>query len=231
MYVVLPVFVFIAVLFSTSVSADTPLAGHTIGIDAGHGGGESGAVGYCEGVPVAENLVNEAVRNELTTLIEAAGGFVHTIEQLPTRKARVADAEAGGSEILISIHHNGSSNVGADYTQSFVTQKNDRDLAKKIHPNLVSALQIADKGIKNDGYGMTVYGSLPGVLTESYFITNPKNACDFLAYKNGTTTKTLVEKEAEAMYNGLLEYFAPAPDDGGNTGGSCSPGKERQGKC
>jgi len=227
---------FIGVLFLAVVAttqANTPLTGHKIGLDAGHGNGETGAVGYCGKTAVPEYLVNEAVRSELTTLIEDAGGIVHPIEQLSTRKARVENAETYGSEVLISIHHNGSSNTSADYTQSFVTQKNDRDLAKEIHPLIASAIGVGDKGIKNDGYGMTVYGSLPGVLTESYFITNKDAACDFIDYQNGVLD-TRVHKEAQAMFDGLMNYFdASGGNDGGDTsdGGNCSPGKQRQGKC
>jgi N-acetylmuramoyl-L-alanine amidase len=72
----------------------------------------------------------------------------------------------------------------------------------------VRALGLPDKGIKNDGYGMTVYGKLPGILTESYFITNTTAACDFLNYRDNGATNTRVQKEAQAMYNGLLAYFS-----------------------
>ncbi len=188
-----------------------PLAGKIIALDAGHGGGETGAVGYCirSGFPtvkVLESDVNLAVRAELTTLLTNAGATAYPVAPLSTRKARVADAENAGSNVLISIHHNGSSNTSADYTQSFVTQKNDKDFAKYIHPLLVSAFG-PDKGIKNDGYGMTVYGSLPGILTESYFITNTNAACDFLNYQ-ADASDTRVQKEAQALYNGLLAYFS-----------------------
>ncbi|MCH8050361.1 hypothetical protein IIB51_03110, partial [Patescibacteria group bacterium] len=68
-----------------------------------------------------------------------------------------------------------------------------------------------------DGYGMTVYGSLPGVLTEAYFITNTDAACDFVG------DRTRVHAEAQAMHDGLMEYFTQSggDDDGnGNKGGN-----------
>jgi len=194
-----------------------PLAEKIIALDAGHGGGETGAVGYCDDsthvhVAVLESDVNFAVRAELATLLTKAEASPYLVQQLSTRKERVADAESAGSNVLISIHHNSSSNTSADYTQSFVTQKNDKDFAKYIHPLLVLAFG-PDKGIKNDGYGMTVYGSLPGILTESYFITNTTAACDFLNYQADiqagvSISGTRVQKEAQAMYNGLLAYFS-----------------------
>jgi len=216
-------------LFAISANAASVFDGKIIALDAGHGNGESGAVGYCGDVEVLESEVNLAVRAELKTKIESVGGTVHEVAQLSSRKDRVSDAEGIGSDILISIHHNGSSNTSADYTQSFVTQKNDRELAKPIQSALVAALGLTDKGIKNDGYGMTVYGSLPGVLTESYFITNTDAACDFLDYKAGATN-TRVQTEAQAMFDGLAEYLSASSSDGGDNGGSGNGGGNGKGK-
>src|SRR3989344_5043262 len=196
----------LALLLALPVGAATPLTGKTIALDAGHGGGENGASGYCNGVQVTEAEVNLAVRAELKALLITSGASVHDVEQLSSRHDRVADAEAAGSDVLVSIHHNGSSDTSVDYTQSFVTQRNDKALASPIHAALLAALELPNKGIKNDGYGMTVYGSLPGVLTEAYFITNTAAACDFLNYTNGATNAR-VQKEAQAMHDGFLEYF------------------------
>ena len=208
--------VVLALIITTAlpVSAATPFDGKIIALDAGHGGGETGAVGYCERTPVVEADLNLAVRAELEKILDANGAAYHDVAQLDSRQDRVADAEAAGSDVLISIHHNGSTNTSADYTQSFVTQRNDKIFASYIHPLIVNALGLPDKGIKSDGYGMTVYGSLPGVLTESYFVTNADGACDFLNYQSGATD-TRVHKEAQAMYDGLLAYFTANTGGGG----------------
>ena len=194
-----------AVVIATSsfvLATDNPLLGKTIALDAGHGGGETGAIGYCGTEAAVEADVNIAVRSALEAKLITAGANVFEVPQLSSRKERVAAAEAAGSDVLISIHHNGSSNFTTDYTQSFITQKNDKELALPIQSALVAALGLPNKGIKNDGYGMTVYGRLPGVLTEAYFITDTDEACDFLG------SKTRIETEAEATYTGLVQYFS-----------------------
>ena len=203
-----------ALLVALPAHAATPFDGKLIALDAGHGGGETGAIGYCDGTPVVEADVNSAVRGELEELLAANGAAYHEVAPLASRQDRVADAEAAGSSVLISIHHNGSTNTAADYTQSFVTQKNDKVFASYIHPAIVNALALPNKGIKNDGYGMTVYGSLPGVLTESYFVTNTDGACDFIEYQNGAVNSR-IHKEAQAMYDGLLAYFSANTGGGG----------------
>ena len=204
----------LALLLTLPVGAATPFDGKIIALDAGHGNGETGAVGSCNGTSVVEADVNIAVRSELEKILTANGVAYHDVVQLDSRQDRVADAEAAGSDVLISIHHNGSTNISADYTQSFVTQRNDKIFASYIHPAIVDALGLPDKGIKNDGYGMTVYGSLPGVLTESYFVTDTDGACDFIDYQNGATN-TRVQKEAQAMYDGLAAYFSANTGGGG----------------
>lgn len=204
----------VAFVFSTATAA-SPLLGMVVALDAGHGnGGEVGATGYCNGVAVYESDVNIAVRSLLKSKIDADGGSGYEVAQLASRSDRVADAEAQNADVLVSIHHNGSSNTTADYTQTFVTQKNDKELAKYVHPAIVSALGLTDRGVKSDGYGMTVYGSLPGILTESYFITNTAAACDFLNYQAGRAG-TRVEKEAQAIYDGLVAYFGRTVGTGG----------------
>ncbi|HBV01573.1 MAG TPA: hypothetical protein DEF00_04295 [Candidatus Taylorbacteria bacterium] len=211
----MPLFaVTILILPLFNIGAASPLSGKVIAIDAGHGNVETGAVGYCGGIPVVEADVNLAVRGLLKEKIDAAEGLGYEVAQLSSRNDRVADAESAGADVLISIHHNGSSNTSADYSQSFVTQKNDKVFAGYIHPSIVNALWLPDKGIKSDGYGMTVYGSLPGILTESYFVTDTDGACDFIDYQNGVIN-TRVQKEAQAMYDGLVAYFSRSTDGGG----------------
>ncbi|MEK7614020.1 MAG: N-acetylmuramoyl-L-alanine amidase [Patescibacteria group bacterium] len=212
---VVPVLVFSFAVLPTLVIAETsPLVGKIIALDAGHGGVDGGgATGYCNGVAVAESEVNLAVRALVKAKIDADGGFGYEVAQLDSRSDRVADAENAGSDVLISIHHNGSTNTSANYTQSFVTQKNDKLFASFIHPKIVFVLGLVDKGIKNDGYGMTVYGSLPGVLTESFFITNESEACNFLV-----GDQSHVHAEAQAMYDGLVAYFMAQSSSGGGNG-------------
>lgn len=220
---------FALVLFSFYPSfvgaAESPLVGKIVALDSGHGESESsfGTSGVCvtdtSSIVVKEVEVNNAVRQVLADMVTQTGGEAFLVPQLESRNARVDAAEASNSNVLISIHHNGSTNTSADYTQFFVTQKNDKELANAIYPFMLSAVGGVGKGIKSDGYGMTVYGSLPGVLTESYFITNTDRACKFVNYLNNPTdTNSIVHREAHALFAGLESYFA-TQTSGGSGGG------------
>ncbi|GEM_PF-1120271 len=206
-------------------AAESSLVGKVVALDSGHGESESsfGTSGVCvtdtATTVVKEVEVNNAVRQVLADMITQAGGEAFLVPQLESRNARVDSAETANSNVLISVHHNGSTNTSADYTQFFVTQKNDKELANAIYSFMLSAVGGTGKGIKSDGYGMTVYGSLPGVLTESYFITNTDRACEFVAYlEDPTNTSSIVHKEAQALFAGLESYFA-TQTSGGSGGG------------
>src|SRR3989344_8737415 len=116
----------LALTMALPVSAATPFDGKIIALDAGHGGGETGAIGYCEGTPVVEADLNLAVREELEKLLTANGVAYHDVAQLASRQDRVADAEAAGSSVLISIHHNGSPQHPAGFKQSLGTPRDGK---------------------------------------------------------------------------------------------------------
>lgn len=193
----------LAIANNINVRGEGLLNGKVIALDAGHGfEGAVGAVGYCEGKSVFEVNVNLTVRDNLKSRLEEQGATVFLVPQLETRKERVAEAEEAGADILISIHHNGSGDTTADYTETFITQtKYDKPLAEFIHPALVTELNLSDHGITNSGFGMTVFGDHPAVLTEAYFITNTNAACDYLG------DQERLQAEVRGLYSGIMNYF------------------------
>ncbi|MFH1462167.1 MAG: N-acetylmuramoyl-L-alanine amidase [bacterium] len=190
--------VLVGIIFAQTNSLEDKV----IALDAGHVGDYTGAIGYCGNNAVYESAVNKTVRTELAALLEDQGAIVFLVPQLETRKERVAAAEEAGADILISIHHNGSIDKEMDYTQTFITQtKFDKPLALFVHPALVKALGLPDYGITNSGFGMTVFGDHPAVLTEAYFITNTEAACDYLE------SQERVQAEVQGLNKGILDYF------------------------
>ena len=136
------------------------------------------------------------------------------IEECKSLYGRKCDA-------LVSVHHNGSTDATHDGTMVIYNEKQDKPLATALHDAL-SALGLTDEGYDNGGYGMTVYGHLVSALTEAYYITNNWEAQQYL---NGTSTQVCdsksvligkrVNQEADALYQGLLNYFsAPSTKPG-----------------
>jgi len=193
-----------------------------VALDAGHGGTETGAVNQTYGVQ--EKDLNLAVVYKLRELLEASGYKVVLTregdETLSSRKSRVDYAiekckqiYGRKCDILVSVHHNGSSNSGHDGTLVIYNEKQDKPLATALH-NVLVPLTGNDEGYLNGGYGMTVYGHLVSALTEAYYITDDAEAN---LYLQGTPFATpsgyqvligdRVLQEAQAQLAGINNYF------------------------
>ena len=189
-----------------------PLAGKVIALDAGHGGGETGAVN--EAYQVTEAEVNWDVVAALEPKLAAQGANVVIAERLSTRRERVADAVnkchtlyGRKCDVLVSIHHNGNTDPAHDGTLVIYNEKQDIPLAKSLHDSLLP-LTNSDEGFLHGGYGMTVYKNLVSVITEAYYITNDEKALRYLRDLNADGVSNLVLEEADAQMKGLSDYFA-----------------------
>lgn len=283
-------FAFLSIDATSSQEAPpNPLYGKIIALDAGHGGDSLGAT-YPPNTgidgTVAEKDVNIATVFALQAKLKADGAYVALTrecdETIPRRKDRVDTAkkkcaaldidkngEPDGKEcdVLVSVHHNGSSDESYDGMTTIYNNKEDLVLATYLHDGLLAGLfdnnPAYDEEYERGGYGMTVYFT-PASLTEGYYVTNKceaelflqgtvsnKEECSaniygpttepqtttFLCATNGTTHNFeygpgRVNQEAEALYQGLIDYFSSLDNGGGNGGGKdCPPGKEKQGKC
>lgn len=224
-----------------TASAASPLSGKIIALDAGHGGGETGAVN--RKYAVAEADVNWSVVQALNAKLEAPdiGAHVVVAGRLSSRRDRVNDAIAKCAALdlnndgagdgrkcdaLVSVHHNGSSDAQHDGTLVIYNEKKDKPLAEKMLSALVP-LTGRSEGLENGGYGITVYGNLISVLTEAYYVTNDCEAELYLysigdpritdlsqwCKDKGYVLEHRIDREAQLQVDGLSAYF------GSQTGG------------
>ncbi len=233
-------------IFAEGTSSN-PLQGKIIALDAGHGDG-SGAVNErvlkSDGTPVTEAEVNWDVVQALKAKLEAPeiGAYVVVAERFSTRRDRVNDAVAKCAaldvtgdkvadnkkcDVLVSVHHNGSTDPNHDGTLTIYTQNSDKPLAKSLHDTLLP-LTNKDEGMLNGGYGMTVYKNIVSAITEAYYITNDCEA-ELYLYSKGQLTDTSqsckgsgyqavdrINQEADAQVAGLSNYFSALPLKPGN---------------
>lgn len=199
-----------------AVAETNPLMGKIIALDAGHDEVEYGASNVIDGVLVTEAEVNWNVVQALKAKLEIPNGaYVVVAKRYSTRRDRVNDAVAKCAaldldgvvgadnrkcDVLVSVHHNGSTEPTHDGTLTIYTQNSDKPLAKALHDSLLP-LTKQDEGMLNGGYGMTVYKNLVSTITEAYYITNDDEARLWLS---GTRTP----EEIEAQITGLTNYFA-----------------------
>jgi len=223
---------------SASIEAQNPLQGKIIALDAGHGGDDYGAVNQNYGVK--EKDVNLAVVYALKEKLAGACVVLTRVgdETIINRKDRVdlaiekCKSECGSKcDVLVSVHHNGSTDSTHDGTMVIYNEKQDIPLAKALLETLVP-LTENNEGLDHGGYGMTVYGHLVSALTEAYYITNDWEAEQYYYSidTDGNGIIDRIEQEADALYQGLVNYFSSSSGNGGGKPEKCSPWPECRNK-
>lgn len=221
----------LSLLLSLPVGAVSPITGKLVALDAGHGGAETGA---CNATyPVCEKDVNLAVVYAFKEKLEAPGTGAIVIvtrtgdETFDSRKSRVdyvieqcQTQYDRKCDILVSIHHNGSTDPTHDGTMVIYNERQDKPLATALHDALVP-LTGKDEGYDNGGYGITVYGHLVSALTEAYYISNNDEVAAYLAGSSFVTPSGYtvligdrVNQEAQALFDGISRYFATKTSGG-----------------
>jgi len=206
-----------------SVQAVNPFEGKIIAIDAGHGGDYNGAINEIGEELVTEKDVNLAVVYKLKERLEDSGAIVVLTrvcdESILSRKERTAIATekcliAGGKcDILLSVHHNGSSDSEHNGTLVIYNERQDLALATTLHDNLIEMTGV-DEGYLHGGFGITIFDRLVSALTEAYYITNDEEAETYLGGEleevcEGYEVRVgpRIIEEVDALYLGLDDYL------------------------
>ncbi|MFZ5817366.1 MAG: N-acetylmuramoyl-L-alanine amidase [Bacillota bacterium] len=200
------------------------LAGKRIVVDPGHGGEETGAVGR-SGVP--EKAVNLAVALRLKPLLEAAGAEVimtrtedrrvispeeeaqQTSYQERTQvdlQARSALANRVGADLFISIHANGGpagdGGIEVFWAVPNLNAAESRRLAGLAQAELVRALGLADRGVKQRPFNVIRYSEAPAILVEMGFMTNPAEEQLLLSEWGQQQAAEALLRAVEAFFRG-----------------------------
>ena len=145
----------------------------TIIIDPGHGGFDRGGV---PGQRISEKDKCLDVGLRLRSILMASGYRVIMTRDsdvfipLPTRVA-IANAHPGAT--FVSIHFNCASRAGANGIETYYYRSDSANLAQSIHRNVVSGAPSENRGIRRRGFYVLRKTSIPSVLVECGFLTNP----------------------------------------------------------
>ncbi len=104
------------------------------------------------------------------------------------------------ASILISIHHNGSTNPNTDYSYSLYMKKSDVALAQLVVNSVSSALSLPNNGTSRFASGVLLKSKMPSTISESFFLTN---SSEYEAIKNGNR----LGLEADALFVAIQNYF------------------------
>ena len=145
-------------------------------IDAGHGGHDRGGI---PGQRVAEKTMTLDVAKRLQSVLNANGyRTVMTRESdvFVPLATRVAMANAYGNAIFVCIHFNSARRSGASGIETYFYSSESLPLASAIHYCLSHAAPSSNRGVRRRGYYVLRRTTVPAVLVECGFLTNPTEA-------------------------------------------------------
>lgn len=191
-----------------SVQDKDSLRGKVIVVDPGHGGSNPGAVANNS----RESDNNLAVSLKLRDkLVQAGAKVVMTRDSDRTvapegssldreLQARVDMAEANHADIFVSIHSNENSNSSIAGAMTFYSSSQSSQLARQVQNAVVEETGAVDKGVDTATYYVLRNTSMPSILVEMGFISNPQEAAKLQndSYRN---------RMAQGVFNGIVTYF------------------------
>lgn len=182
------------------------LQNRIIVLDPGHGGKDPGAVNGS----YTEKAITLKVGTLVKQKLEAAGAKVfmtRTGDTYPTLQDRVDFTDANYGEIFVSIHVNSAASSSAQGAETFYAvttgdmYQEDIDLATFVNSQIVTNLNMKNRGVKSAQYYVIRNQLIPAVLVELGFITNDSD-------RNKLTNDRYVELYAESIYKGIQQYYS-----------------------
>jgi N-acetylmuramoyl-L-alanine amidase len=165
-------------------------------IDAGHGGFDRGGI---LGQRIAEKTMTLDVAQRLKAVLAANGYRVvmtrdsDVFVPLPTR---VAIANSYRDAIFICVHFNAARRGGANGIETYFYSKESWPLASAIHYYVAGGAPSANRGVRRRGYYVLRRTTIPAILVECGFLTNPTEG----AYAQSISYR---QKLAEEIANGI----------------------------
>lgn len=198
---------------------------YLIYLDPGHGGAESGAVGWVDGRQYIEKNLNLQVSLKVRNLLEDKGYKVamsRTNDTFVNLFRRPEEANNLGADIFVSLHHNAmpnSSTTTGIETFYYAPSSNyppldknrpyhndpdriagSKRLAELIHGELIDHTGAYDRGVKRGAYVVVREARMPAVLLEYGFMSTPSDLRVF-------TQNWYQNRLAQATVDGIERYF------------------------
>ncbi|MDR9746724.1 N-acetylmuramoyl-L-alanine amidase family protein [Paenibacillus taichungensis] len=170
-------------------------------IDPGHGGRQSGAVSvtgaYEKDFNLAVGLKVQALlqqHTEIQTVITRQDDTELSLQQ------RVDIAQLNQADIFVSIHGNKFTTPVPNGIETLYSRKDSKDLADILHKHVLQITGFKDRGVKTASLHVTRETTMPAVLIELGFLSNPSDEAMML-------TEDYQNKCAQAIVDGIVEYL------------------------
>jgi N-acetylmuramoyl-L-alanine amidase len=167
----------VALLATATTRANAQLNRYTtVVIDAGHGGHDRGGI---PGQRVAESTMTLDVARRLKRTLDQAGYrtvMTRSSDVFVSLPQRVAIANSHRDAIFVAIHFNSAGRSGANGIETYFYSSESSPLAASIHRFVLAGAPSENRGIRRRGYFVLRRTTIPAVLVECGFLTNPTEA-------------------------------------------------------
>lgn len=178
------------------------LSDMTVVLDAGHGGGDSGAIGVNG---TCEKDINLDVILRAGKLLEREGAKVlysRSDDTFIPLNDRPGLANRRNVDLFVSVHCNSMPQPNtASGSQTYYYTSRSAKLAAAMHEELVKGVGLRDGGVRTASYLVIRKSNMPAVLLELAFINNTRE-------EGLLCSPVFRQKAAQAIVNGIRRYAA-----------------------
>lgn len=173
----------------------------TIVIDAGHGGRDGGAIGA--GGSLEKSLTLRTAEILYHKLSSTGANVIMTRQddRYIDLQSRVAASSQHQADAFVSIHYDAIDDRSVKGYTTYYYGDMDNELAQSVHGGLEGQLSINNRGIHYGNFLVLRENSIPAVLLELGFISNPSEEVTI-------NNDHFREIAATGIYNGLINYFS-----------------------
>ncbi|MGY5266649.1 MULTISPECIES: N-acetylmuramoyl-L-alanine amidase [Clostridia] len=170
-------------------------------VDPGHGGEDSGAVGYGN----YEDELNLQVANKVRQKLEAKGIEVkmsRTSDEFISLGDRAKMANSYAPDVFVSIHQNSADATSANGIETYYhTNKSDhKPYAQDVQTKAIGETNARNRGVKSANFAVLRETNMPAALFESGFITNQNESANL-------ASSSYQDKLATGIANGVEKYL------------------------
>lgn len=200
-------------ILTLTVDAPSKIYDKIVILDAGHGGKDPGAVNGS----TQEKVINFNVLNVYAKQYFANSGikvyYTRVDDTLIALKDRANFASEVEADLFISLHCNAASNSAARGTSVYYSSTNksktesgltSKILATRLVNSLSSNLGTKNLGIIDKGFVVVRDNTVPAVLIELAFLTNPGD-------KANLVSASFQKNAAKTIYETVVEIFNTYP--------------------
>ena len=177
-----------------------PRGRYLVVLDPGHGGKDPGAIGLNN---VQEKDVILPISRYVAQYLEQQGVKVlmtRTSDYFISLQGRTDMANRAGADLFVSIHANAVGKGRSEVNGFEIYYFGSPALSQIIHRNVMGAVSIGDRGVRQARFYVLRNSRMPATLVETGFVTgyedNPK-----------LTNPAFQQQMAQAIARGILEYL------------------------